>query len=180
MKKFLLVGLLALIPVTQGCEGLKDLNLATQDCLKNPEDISGPDVLLIPDSEVPPEILESEKFKDKKFIVAPKELLKDECTTKVPFDPSSETWLEAIATALVSIATVFFPKLALLEAILIFLSRRKRQHYADAAKAIVPYDGNVDVKTALSSIAKALGIQHSSPESKDAFENKDKQEPPQA
>lgn len=172
MKKLLLVvGMFCLLVFSTGCESVKDLNLATNDCLLNPEDINGPDVLKIPESEVPPEILSAERFKGKTFIVAPKELLKEDCTTSVPFDPTSETWIEAILTAMASIATVFFPKLAILEAILVFLSRRKRQHYMDAGKALVPYDGNVDIKTAMASIVKALGIQHSSPESKEVFES---------
>jgi len=70
---------------------------------------------------------------------------------------------------LISIASAMFPGIAGLEALGLLFSQRKRRHYADAVKAIVPYDGQVAVGEAVISVGRAIGLAHSSDSSKKAF-----------
>jgi hypothetical protein len=148
--------------VTPACDTLKGLSVATTDCLINPEDVNSREVLVIPTEELPTEIAESEKLEGKKVIIAPVELLKPECT-QVPLVPQDQGWmgwaLSAVGAA-VGVASLWIPKLAMLEGFLALLSRRKRQHYVAAAKSALPYDGTIDMKGAVTSLGKALGILH--------------------
>jgi hypothetical protein len=144
------------------CQQLEGLSVATTDCLINPNDVNSQEVLVIPTEELPKEIAESEKLDGKKVIIAPTELLKPECV-KVSIPPGDQGWwawgLSALGAA-VGVASIFLPKLAMLEGFLLLLSRRKREHYTAAAKAVLPYDGSVDMKGAVLSLGKALGILH--------------------
>lgn len=148
--------------VIPACTPLEGLSVATTDCLINPEDVNSSDVLVIPTEELPTEIAESEKLEGKKVIIAPVELLKPECT-QVPLVPQDQGWmgwaLSAVGAA-VGVASLWIPKLAMLEGFLALLSRRKRQHYVAAAKSALPYDGTIDMKGAVTSLGKALGILH--------------------
>lgn len=158
---YLFVALVLLL--APACQQLEGLSVATTDCLINPADVNSSDVLVIPDSELPRELVESEKLEGKKVIIAPTELLRPECTTKIDIPPPDQNlwgWILGSLGAAVGVASVWFPKLAVLEGILALLSRRKREHYIGAVKAITPYDGNVDVKGAIASLGKALGILH--------------------
>lgn len=148
--------------VTPACQPLEGLSVATTDCLINPEDVNSNDVLVIPTEELPKEIAESEKLEGKKVIIAPVELLKPECT-QVPIVPQDQGWMGWALSALgaaVGVASIWIPKLALLEGFFALLSRRKRQHYVAAAKSALPYDGTIDMKGAVTSLGKALGILH--------------------
>lgn len=70
-----------------------------------------------------------------------------------------------------SILTTFFPGLLAFEGVAALLIRRKRKHYVAAIKNLVPYDGVVDVKEAATDVARALGLAHSSPTTKEIFES---------
>jgi len=162
MKKLMFAFLALALLVTPACQNLEGLSVATTDCLINPEDISSDKVLVIPSEDLPREIAESEKLEGKKVIIAPTEILKPECVKVEIPNPSTDLWGWLLGTLGVAagVASIWIPKLALLEGFFALLSRRKREHYVAAAKAVVPYDGNVDMKSAVSSLAKALGILH--------------------
>ena len=163
----LVLALTLLLPVgLTSCEVTRDLNLATTDCLVRPEDIASEDVYVLQDSEVPKEIREAEAFKDKKFILAPKEMLKPDCMTSVPLDPTSEGFISGTFGAVLTGFGIMFPKLAALEGFLLFLSRRKRQHYAAAVTSLA----KADVKSSVVNVGRALGMAHSSPDTKAVFE----------
>jgi len=162
MKKLMFAFLALSLLVTPACQNLEGLSVATTDCLINPEDVNSSDVLVIPTEELPKEIAESEKLEGKKVIIAPTDILKPECA-KVPFPgPTTDFWGWVLASlgAAAGVASIWIPKLALLEGFFALLSRRKREHYVAAAKSALPYDGTVDMKGAVVSLGKALGILH--------------------
>jgi len=162
MKKLMFAFLALALLVTPACQSLEGLSVATTDCLINPEDISSDKVLVIPSENLPTEIAESEKLQGKSIIIAPTDILKVDCVKITIPSPTTDLWGWILSTlaATAGIVSIWIPKLALLEGLFTLLSRRKRQHYASAAKAIVPYDGNVDMRGAISSLGKALGILH--------------------
>lgn len=67
------------------------------------------------------------------------------------------------------VANTLVPGVAVLEGLGLLFSQRKRQHYIEAVKAITPYDGDVAVKDAIVSVARAMGLAHSSETSKEVF-----------
>ncbi len=70
-----------------------------------------------------------------------------------------------------NILVAFFPGLLAFEGVAALLIRRKRRHYVSAIKNLVPYDGVVDVKEAVTDVGRALGLAHSSPTTKEVFES---------
>jgi hypothetical protein len=58
--------------------------------------------------------------------------------------------------------STFIPSLAAWEGIVTLFSRRKRKNYAKAIKAVVPTDKNIDLAGAVSGVAAALGLSHTS------------------
>jgi len=79
--------------------------------------------------------------------------------------------LEGIFSAVMGVGKTFVPGLAALEGLGLLFFKRKRMHYANAARAVVPNDGKVDIGAALASFGKALGMAHSSEDSKFAAED---------
>ena len=164
MKKLLLLSLLAFVPACVSNDSLDGLNMTTSDYLIDPPGLASPDVTVIPKQALPPEIVGSEKFKGKEIVIAPDSLVKAGAP-KIDFVIKEEEgglalWLLEVGAFLAGVGATFFPQLAILEALLTMLSRRKRQHYADAARAILPSNGSVDLKDALISVLKALGLKH--------------------
>lgn len=166
LRKFVLALALMMPLGFTSCEAAKGLNLATTDCLQRQEDIASEDVYVLKDNEVPKEIKEAEAFKGKQFILAPKELLKPDCMTSVPLDPTDEGFIAGAFSAVLTGIGVIFPKLAALEGFLLFLSRRKRQHYAAAVTSLA----KADVKSSVVNVGRALGMAHSSDATKTVFE----------
>ena len=68
------------------------------------------------------------------------------------------------------IAATFIPGLAAWEGIVTMFSQRKRKHYGNMVKALVPTDKNMDFGGAIKSLGSGLGIAHSSENSAAAFE----------
>ena len=164
MKKLLLLSLLAFVPACISNDSLDGLNMTTSDYLIDPPGLASPDVTVIPKQAFPPEITESEKFKGKEIVIAPDSLVKAGAP-KIDFilkedEGGLALWFLEVGAFLAGVGATFLPQLAILEALLTMLSRRKRQHYADAARAILPSNGSVDLKDALISVLKALGLKH--------------------
>lgn len=164
MKKLLLLSLLAFVPACVSNDSLDGLNMTTSDYLIDPPGLASPDVTVIPKQAFPPEIAESEKFKGKEIVIAPDSMVKAGAP-KIDFilkedEGGLALWFLEVGAFLAGVGATFLPQLAILEALLTMLSRRKRQHYADAARAILPSNGSVDLKDALISVLKALGLKH--------------------
>tara|TARA_R100000963_G_C4602527_1_gene75719 strand:- start:79 stop:639 length:561 start_codon:yes stop_codon:yes gene_type:complete len=60
------------------------------------------------------------------------------------------------------IASAFIPGLAAWEGVVTLFSKRKRKHYGNMVKAIIPTDKNMDFGGALKALGSGLGIAHSS------------------
>jgi len=164
MKNLLLASLLLFVPACVSNDSLDGLNMTTSDYLIDPPGLASPDVTVIPKQAFPPEVAESEKFKGKEIVIAPDSLVKAGAP-KIDFVIKEEEgglalWFLEVGSFLAGVGATFIPQLALLEALLTMLSRRKRQHYADAVRAILPSNGSVDLKDALISVLKALGVRH--------------------
>jgi hypothetical protein len=112
-------------------------------------------------------------------VIVDKIAVKDESKAVEVSNPSSDA-LGAVLGIGIDAAKIFFPGVVGLEFIGALLSQRKRQHYAQAIKALVPYDGKVEVTSAIVSIGKALGLKHSSEVTKNVFAEETRQEKPQA
>lgn len=115
------------------------------------------------------------------LVVAPRELLKDESKFWISTDPEDyeEPDVQGAAVwGVFDIAKVLFPGLIGIEALLGLLIPRKRIHYTKMIKALNPaYGGTVDIKEAMISLARGIGVAHSSPESKEAFVGKNSETP---
>jgi hypothetical protein len=74
------------------------------------------------------------------------------------------------------IAKAFIPGLAAWEGMVTLFSKRKRKHYGKAIKALIPTDKNMDFGGAVGSLASALGMSHSTENSKIAFEEDEEEE----
>ena len=70
----------------------------------------------------------------------------------------------------------FLPSLAAWEGCGSIFSTRKRKHYTRMVMAIVPSDKNMDFGSAAGSLGAALGISHSTSNSKIAFEDDELEE----
>lgn len=164
MKKLFLASLFFVMPACVSNDSLDGLNMTTSDYLIDPPGLASPDVTVIPKQAFPPEVAESEKFKGKEIVIAPDSLVKVGAP-KIDFvikedEGGIALWFLEVGSFLAGVGATFLPQLAILEALLIMLSRRKRQHYADAARSILPTNGSVDLKDALISVLKALGLKH--------------------
>jgi len=60
------------------------------------------------------------------------------------------------------IAAAFIPGLAAWEGVITLFSKRKRKHYGNMVKALVPTDKNMDFGGAVKALASGLGVAHSS------------------
>ena len=80
---------------------------------------------------------------------------------------------ESLAGLGLDLASTVFPGVAALEGVGLLLSRRKRKHYGKAVKAVVPANGKVELKDAILSLGSAIGVAHSSAQSKNAFEEEE-------
>lgn len=143
--------------------------------IDNVQEAHQKDVVAAPIDYLPQDVQDRLKASGKNLVLVDKEWVIDMgAAVDVDEKPTSDTWMTIADTGL-SIANAIWPGIAVLEGLGVLLSRRKRQHYATAVKAITPYDGDIAVKEAVLALAKGMGLAHSSEESKKAFE-----QPPQA
>lgn len=164
MKKLFLASLFFVMPACVSNDTLDGLNLTTSEYLVDPPGLASPDIIVIPKEVFPAEVTNSDKFKDKEIVIAPDSLVKAGAP-KIDFvikedEGGIAMWFLDMGTLLAGVGATFLPQLAILEAIFVAMSRRKRQHYAEAIKSAVPYDGSVDLKGAIVSLLKALGLKH--------------------
>lgn len=168
MKK-VLVFILAAFLFLPSCSFLaeKDVVLTTIDNV-TPECIAEAEP--VPMDQLPAELRVA--FEGRQPVLVGRECVKDEKVDTIPI--SGEGWNSDTIWTVVSnglkVGGQFFPFLAGLEGLLSIFFRRKRQHYAAALKAILPFDGKVDLMGGLKSIGRALGTGHSSSETAKTFE----------
>ena len=174
MKRVFLISVLFLLPVMASCSVFdwandKDLVVTTLDQVKEG---SRGDLVVLPTEKIPEKYRES--WKDEVVVVASEDSLKPDASF-VPLSTEGEDWNSGtIGTLLAAVAkagSTFFPPLAGLEALLLLLFRRKREHYKNAAKSVLPMNGSVDLKEGFKNVGRALGMVHSSEASKEVFED---------
>lgn len=160
MNKNILGFFLAFVLLFAGCAGyppyLEGKVITTSEWVL--PDYKG-EVGSVPVENLPQELQDA--WAGKTVVVVPKEAVKAEAP-QIPLKPN-DNWLgfiEGVATIGWDVLSGFFPGLAAYAGIIALLFRRPRQHFADAVKAIVPSDGTVDIKGALVSVAKGLGMLH--------------------
>jgi hypothetical protein len=107
-------------------------------------------------------------------VIVDKDCVVDPAIDTVDLTDPSEDWVDAILSVGLSVASTLVPGVAAFETIGLLLSRRKRKHYGNAIKCAAPINGKIELKDALASMASALGLAHSSKDSKEAFEGKAK------
>lgn len=162
--------LLAALFFVPGCSFLeeRDVVLTTTENVR-PECVSEAEP--VPMDQLPEELKAA--FEGRQPVLVGRECVKDEKVDTVPI--SGKGWnVDTIWTVVsngLKVGGQFFPFLAGLEGLLSIFFRRKRQHYAAALKAILPFDGKVDILRGIKSIGKALGTAHSSPETAKTFES---------
>jgi hypothetical protein len=77
---------------------------------------------------------------------------------------------DSLLQSIFKIGTMFFPSLAIWEGGLALVSRRKRRHYYDLLKSIIPTNGKIEIIPAAFSFVRGLGVAHSSEDTKKIFE----------
>jgi len=147
----------------------EDTVLTTQDQLKE-----GEQGAIVPWDQLP------EDIKDKipegtALVMAEKDQLVENAGY-ISTTPTDEEDMGGLINAVFGIATTFLPSLAAWEGVIALFSQRKRKHYVKAVKSLVPIDTNMDFGGALSGVAAALGMTHSSENSATAFEEDEEEE----
>lgn len=80
-------------------------------------------------------------------------------------DPNAEGWLDFG----LGVAKTVFPGVAGLEMLSLLFSKRKRKHYGTAIAKVTPINGSIEFKDAITSLARAWGLAHSSDGTKEVF-----------
>lgn len=163
---------LLLIPIlfcVGACTTLEDVFgegtvLTTADQIRE-----GGEYAVIPTDQLPEEVTQALP-EGEEVVVAGREDLVEDASYVPTGGVVDDQAVEGIVKTVFGIGEAFLPGLAAWEGVALLLSRRKRKHYAKAVKAAVPTDKKIDLGEAAHSVAAALGLSHSSPESEQAFE----------
>ena len=115
---------------------------------------------------IPPEVRAKFEKEGKDLVLVDKEFVKDPEKAVDVAKPDAE----GLVGIGLGIANAVWPGIAALEGLGLLFSQRKRQHYAAAVKQATPVNGKVELKDAIVSLGKALGVAHSSQGSKEVFE----------
>ena len=160
MNKNILGFFLAFVLIFAGCAGyppyLEGKVITTSEWVL--PDYKG-EVGSVPVESLPQELQDA--WEGKTIVLVPKEAVMAEAP-QIPLKPN-DNWLgfaEGVATIGWDVLSGLFPSLAAYAGIIALLFRRPRQHFADALKAALPLDGTVDLKGAVVSVAKGLGMLH--------------------
>lgn len=162
-NKNILGFLLAFVLLFVGCTSILP-NLEGKVITTSEYIIPGNDSEVAP---VPPDALPEklrEAWQGKTIVLAPKEAVQSDAP-QVPLYPKSavDTAVGDMVAIGFDILSAFFPWLAAYSGVIALLFRRPRQHFADAIKAALPLDGNIDLKGSVMSLAKGLGMLHTQP-----------------
>lgn len=173
ITKLLLTAAFVAIPATAGCTLLQsmfeDKVVTTSDNVKEGELVTAvPIDLNLLNDKIPEDVRKRLEQEGKTVVIVPKDAVKDP-QMAVEITSPGENALDAIVGIGLGVANTVFPGIAALEGLGLLFSQRKRQHYAAAAKAALPTDGSVDLKEAMLSVVRGMGLAHSSTQSKEAF-----------
>ena len=88
-------------------------------------------------------------------------------------ETADSSFLGGIFSTIFGLLKGFLPSLAAWEGTITMFSQRKRKHYVNAAKAIIPADKNMDIGGMIGSVGAALGVSHSSTKTKEQFDKEE-------
>lgn len=172
MKKYI-VGLVTVALLFSGCTLLEsvfgqDQVLTTTSQLT--EQGKGKGKIIDPE-KLPEKIKESfnEHFPGEVIVLIDGAFVKEE-GARIPITQKGDDFWGSFVTTAVKVGGWFWPPLLALEGVAVALFRRKRQHYGDALKKLLPINGKFEVSDAMKSFGKALGMAHSSKDSEKVFE----------
>ena len=115
----------------------------------------------------------NKKFPGETIVMVDAEYV-EEGAPRVPITQEGSSMWESVFSLAMKLGGQAFPPLLALEGIGLAFFKRKRNHYGNALKALVPANGKIEVMPALASIGSALGMAHSSKATKDTFEEEKK------
>lgn len=168
MTKFILAsfGALFLAVGISSCQSLFGEGTVVTTLDQVQDHVDPADVPPIPLTWLPEEI-QAQIPEGTQVVLASRNQLKEDASF-VPLDGTQldDDAVSGIVSTAFEVGSLFIPGLAAWEGVVALFSRRKRKHYIEAAKAATPYDGRVDLASAVGSLAAALGAAHSTEGSK--------------
>ena len=175
MKKFLMSLCVVGVLFSCGCKTVSEFFGGEELVVTTPDNVAaGANSAVIPTDQLPDDIRNLVPA-GTRFVVANVEDLLSADAPHFPLvvgeDSSyfTDTSIGTAFDATMTIGKTIFPALAGWEALLAIFFKRKRKHYANAFKSLVPTDRNVDVGSALASVTAALGMTHSSPSTEEVW-----------
>jgi len=170
MKNVILTIVASLVIMTgfSSCKFLGDLFGEDTVLTTTTQLVEGAESTPVPYDQLPGTI--KEKLPEgTELVMADKEDLRPEAAY-LPVGGVGEGDAGGILDAVFALGATFIPGLAAWEGVLTLISRRKRQNYAKAIKALAPTDSKVDLGDGLKAVAAAIGASHSTEASKEVAE----------
>jgi hypothetical protein len=172
-KKFLIPGILAVM-LGMTCASCSVLESMFADkvvtVFSNVKEDRRDDVVPADLGLLPPDVASDLAKAGETLVIVHKDDVVDLNEKTVDITDPGEGWGEGAIGIGLGIANTLFPGVAALEGLGLLFSRRKRQHYGAAVAAAAPINGKMELKDAVVSLGRALGVAHSSESSKEAFE----------
>ena len=178
MKNFIITAALGLFTIVglASCQAVKGFFGGEEMVVTTAENVvEGSTAASVPVGELP-ENVRNLFPEGMDVVVASKSDLLSEDSPYIPLGGAmSDTAIGTAFDAAMHIGKTFIPALAGWEALLALGFKRKRTHYVKAAKALLPWDKNVDVGGALAGVTAALDMTHSSKNTEEVFEDEDEE-----
>ena len=125
---------------------------------------------------LPEDVREKLEKSGKRIVVADMADVIDLSMATIDIKDPGEGWVGGAIDIGLGVANAMWPGIAILEALGVVFSRRKRQHYTAAVTSAVPLNGKMELKDAVVSLGRAIGVAHSSESSKEAYEEEQEYE----
>lgn len=123
---------------------------------------------------LPPKVATKLAETGEKLVIVGKDEVVDPTEKTIELVNPKQDWAENAVGIGLGVANSVWPGIAALEGLGVLFSRRKRKHYADAVTSAVPANGKMELKDAVVSLGRAIGVAHSSEASKEAYEGEQK------
>ena len=123
---------------------------------------------------LPPKVATKLAETGEKLVIVGKDEVVDPTEKTIELVNPKQDWAENAVGIGLGVANAVWPGIAALEGLGVLFSRRKRKHYADAVTSAVPANGKMELKDAVVSLGRAIGVAHSSEASKKAYEGEQK------
>jgi len=134
----------------------EDTVLTTADQLEE-----GQQGVIIPFDQLPDDV-KAKIPEGTSLVMATKDQLIDDAAYVAVGGVSDGEDMDGLIGAIFGVAGTFIPGLAAWEGVVTLFSKRKRKHYGNMVKALIPMDKNMDLGGAMKALGSGLGIAHSS------------------